>query len=229
MQAADWYVSPTATGSGNGSVSSPWSLYQAQFCNGCAPGDTIYFRGGTYNQANFWLRNPSPNGTPGNYTTYRNYPGEVPVFIGQKDSWNYQFGKSDHDVEYVKFHGLYLKNYRGGLSLGTWEQYGADNVILEYNVADNGTGSGVGTNRSDGVNGLQGTVLIQYNIASRNGWIDSQDTGGWTAGIATGPDYGPMTLRGNVSFHNINGNLNYNTDGGGIMIDLGGPGQDTSL
>ena len=45
-QASNWYVSPT--GSGNGSLSSPWSLATAISSSSVKPGDTIWLLGGTY-------------------------------------------------------------------------------------------------------------------------------------------------------------------------------------
>ena len=49
LSAADFYVSPSASGSGTGSFSSPWQLQVALSQPGSVhPGDTIWLRGGTY-------------------------------------------------------------------------------------------------------------------------------------------------------------------------------------
>ncbi len=50
--ATDFYVSPTAGGSGNGSLGSPWTLATALAQPAAIrPGDTIWLRGGTYSGA----------------------------------------------------------------------------------------------------------------------------------------------------------------------------------
>lgn len=82
-----WYVSPSGTSGGNGSPSSPWSLkHAASGANGqIQPGDTVWMRGGTYNDGTFAadqggiMFNITVDGTAGNPITFRSYPGEWAV------------------------------------------------------------------------------------------------------------------------------------------------------
>lgn len=70
---ADYYVSPTGTYGGAGTIADPWNETAAgEFP---AAGDTVYFRGGTYTgQVRIYV-----SGTSGNPITWRNYPGESPI------------------------------------------------------------------------------------------------------------------------------------------------------
>jgi hypothetical protein len=77
LLAGSWYASPSALGTGNGSIASPWHL-QIALTNPAAaiqPGDTLFLRAGTY-------RGPfisALSGTANNYVTIRSHPGEWAV------------------------------------------------------------------------------------------------------------------------------------------------------
>src|SRR5712691_8908425 len=71
--ATDFYVSPTATGSGTGSFSNPWQLQTAlNQPSGVNPGDTIWLRGGTYSG----IYTGRLNGTASQPIVVRGYAGE---------------------------------------------------------------------------------------------------------------------------------------------------------
>src|SRR5712691_11313927 len=71
--AADFYVSPTASGSGTGSFSNPWQLQTAlNQPSGVNPGDTIWPRGGTYSG----IYTGRLNGTASQPIVVRGYAGE---------------------------------------------------------------------------------------------------------------------------------------------------------
>lgn len=76
---AEFYVSPTANGGGNGSISTPWTIDEAITNTApVSPGDTLYLRGGTYT-GRHWYR---LNGTAENPITVTKYQNEKPVFDG---------------------------------------------------------------------------------------------------------------------------------------------------
>ncbi|HUJ10091.1 MAG TPA: immunoglobulin domain-containing protein [Verrucomicrobiae bacterium] len=83
VRAADFYVSPTGSASGNGSIGNPWDLLTAfGQPSSVQPGDTIWFRGGIYVPANpSW---PSLEcylqGTANAPIIVRAYPGERVIF-----------------------------------------------------------------------------------------------------------------------------------------------------
>src|ERR1700686_5223355 len=71
--AADFYVSPTASGSGTGSFTNPWQLQTAlNQPSGVNPGDTIWLRGGTYTG----IYTGRLNGTSSAPIVVRGYAGE---------------------------------------------------------------------------------------------------------------------------------------------------------
>ncbi len=79
---SNWYVSPS--GSGNGSLASPWSLQTAITSSSVKPGDTVWLRSGVYtptatfpsyeNNVQGWA--PSVSGSAGNSITYSSYSNE---------------------------------------------------------------------------------------------------------------------------------------------------------
>ena len=78
--AADFYVSPTASASGTGTISNPWKLQTAlNQPSSVHPGDTIWLRGGTYTGAPF---TSNLNGTSASPIIVRQYPGERATIDG---------------------------------------------------------------------------------------------------------------------------------------------------
>ena len=84
-RAADFYVSPSASGSGTGSFSSPWQLQVALTQPGSVhPGDTIWLRGGTYSgtYTGYLV------GTSSSPIVVREYPGERAIIDGGNSNGN---------------------------------------------------------------------------------------------------------------------------------------------
>ena len=77
--AAQWYVSPIGTPSGNGSMALPWDLQTAlNQPGGVLAGDTIWLRGGAY----VGLFSSHLNGTPSAPIIVRQYPHERATLMG---------------------------------------------------------------------------------------------------------------------------------------------------
>ena len=74
---ANYYVATTGSDSASGSISSPWETV-AKAVSVAVAGDTVYFRGGEWNERMVAAR----SGTVGNPITFRNYPGEIPIIDG---------------------------------------------------------------------------------------------------------------------------------------------------
>ncbi len=72
------YVSPSGNDDHDGLITSPWKTFQ-KACDNVSPGDTVFFRGGTYREIGI---NCSHSGTTLSPIVYTNYAGEVPVFSG---------------------------------------------------------------------------------------------------------------------------------------------------
>lgn len=73
---AEYYVATTGSSGNPGTFASPWSLAHAVGGAGgiIQPGDTIWQRGGLYQQATPFVQ--STSGAAGNLIKWRNYPGE---------------------------------------------------------------------------------------------------------------------------------------------------------
>jgi hypothetical protein len=77
LHAADWYVSPTGSASGNGSVNSPWDLHTGMQASSIVkPGDTIWVRGGTYSYSSPSMFQVNLTGTAAAPIIIRHYPSE---------------------------------------------------------------------------------------------------------------------------------------------------------
>jgi hypothetical protein len=87
-QAASWYVSPTGTPTGDGSINRPWDLTTAfnskdhSLGGPIQPGDVVYLRGGRYASPGPYVWWPTLTGaaatatTPRNPIVFRSYPGD---------------------------------------------------------------------------------------------------------------------------------------------------------
>lgn len=91
--AAQFYVSPTGTAGGDGSLGRPWNLQTAlSKMTVVKPGDTIWLRGGTYSGT----FTSTLNGAPGKLITLRAYPAERVILTDinfrkpKKDTLNVQ-------------------------------------------------------------------------------------------------------------------------------------------
>jgi parallel beta-helix repeat protein len=78
----NFYVSPIGDDSNSGSLSTPWKTITHAVLS-THPGDTIFLRGGTYQETEIWIRD-SRGGSPGNFKTIQNYNGEQPILQNQK-------------------------------------------------------------------------------------------------------------------------------------------------
>lgn len=115
------YASPTGSDSATGSQAHPWRTV-ARSMAALRAGDTLYLRGGTYDQrvtgrSGSYLR-VAP-GTPTRRITVRNYPGERPVvrgvfWVAGMDYWTFHhIGVTWDDADRSGQHMVRLKNGRG--------------------------------------------------------------------------------------------------------------------
>ena len=77
LQARSYYVSPLGNDGAAGTIGDPWRTF-AKASSGLQPGDTVYFREGSYNERFI----PEDDGAQGNPIVYRAYPGETVVING---------------------------------------------------------------------------------------------------------------------------------------------------
>jgi len=104
--AATYYVATTGSDSNPGTQAAPFKTL-AKGSRALAAGDTLFIRGGTYNEpmidgsGGFVFR----NGTPGAMTRYASYPGEQATIIGPPGVFVVYFSKK---AQYIELSGLII-------------------------------------------------------------------------------------------------------------------------
>ena len=163
LPAADFYVTPAGTLSGDGSMASPWSLTKAfSHPSSVHPGDTIWLRGGTY--TGHWAS--VLRGEPNKPIIVRQYPGER-VTIDGKGNGNTE--TINLRGQYTWFWGFEVTNSDPVRTLPSALSTGRGNAInlasrgsrlINLIIHDGGEGVLTVTNAPDAeVNGC----LIYYN------------------------------------------------------------------
>jgi hypothetical protein len=159
-KAATYYVAPTGTDAAAGTEAAPFASW-ARAQRAAAPGDTVYFRGGTYKYTDATSTCTSPtatvdavdltkSGTSGNPIRYWAYPGEKPIvdFSGITDTTKYSCRQVGVHVE---ADWLYLKGLEftgtqqlNSLNHESWCVYvrAGNNNILELLDAHHNMGAG---------------------------------------------------------------------------------------
>jgi hypothetical protein len=117
----NFYVSPTGDDSNAGSLSTPWKTITHAVLSTHA-GDTIFLRGGTYQETEIWIRD-SMGGSPGNFKTIQNYNGEQPVLQNQK---GINLSASWIRIQGIQFQGV-------GVNSNTWDGTVPDNIQIVGN------------------------------------------------------------------------------------------------
>ncbi len=127
---ADYFVAPWGNDNNAGTFDKPWRTWGKAFnSTAVQPGDTVYFRGGTYyhtdKNGGYGYR-LERDGTTGNYIHYFNYPGETPVLdcdsiIPTEGSGTLNMPLYTVGINYIHFKGLNVRN--------VWQNDGADEVI----------------------------------------------------------------------------------------------------
>lgn len=137
VQGTVYYVAKNNPGgcsdSGPGTETEPWCTIQ-KAANTLVAGDTVYIKEGTYIERVI----PQNSGLPGNYITYRNYPGDE-VIIRSPNTWEYDYCillPPDQGMQYIRFTGLKLKNANFA-NFGTSENGSSkSNIIIENTTSD---------------------------------------------------------------------------------------------
>lgn len=113
---ADYYVAPDGDDDAAGTIAAPWATFTKAFQT-AQPGDTVYFRGGTYNSdvvnGTGIQYNPSSSighdGERNNRILYAEYPGEEVIldFSNTTSTPNvYNYGWYIANVDHVTFRGF---------------------------------------------------------------------------------------------------------------------------
>jgi len=110
--ASAYYVATTGNDSNPGTQAFPWRTIQ-KAANTALAGDTVYVRGGTYNEQ---VTINSHSGSADNWITFTAYPGETPIVDGTGISMMTSYGCINgglfdvRSVSYIKITGFKIQN-----------------------------------------------------------------------------------------------------------------------
>lgn len=203
--AGQYYVSPNASGSGNGSIASPWSLAQA--LDGAAgrihPGDTVWLRGGTY-RGTF---RTTLEGSKDQWIVFRQSRGERAVIDGTLRAdgaylafWGFEIMQStpstyglQANTNYGKFINLVVHD-AGSQGISFWTP-GVDAELYGCIVYNNGTKEDL--DHGTYVHNEDGTKLVADNV-----FFDNLAMGIHVYASHNNPGLRNVRVEGNVAFNN---------------------------
>ncbi len=138
----EFYVSTSGSDNNIGSLEYPWRTIQHAM-DVINPGDTVYVRGGIYNENTILQR----SGVSNAWITFKNYPGEIPVLDGTGINLGWgqgliQIGSIDFKgVCYVLFDGFYCRDAMGnGVGIRTCYSH---NITISNCTTNNTGNSGI--------------------------------------------------------------------------------------
>lgn len=227
--AAEYYVAPSGTASGDGSIAKPWDIYTAFQTKAASirPRDTIWLRGGTYgnggrNAVYSYLRGVSADGP----IYVRQYPGERAtingaLWINGNYTWYWGFEVTNTKWDFPRSTGqpgsfpdgkpgdavFFLNNSTGNKLINMIIHDGADGIAdQQEGKANEHYGNLVYNNGWRGPDRGHGHSLYYQNAGPLPKVSQENITyGAFDIGIqAYGSDAGPVTnllLDGNVAFN----------------------------
>ena len=163
-----YYVSPTGNDSNPGTLNQPWRTIQ-KAANTLNPGETVYIRGGVYNE----MVTLPKSGAPNQYITFRAYPGEIPTLDGTNTL--YAGFRAYGEKRWIIIDGFEVRNYIGKGILFEPEGARTSNLIIRNNEVHDITGFGINIQEADDFE-IYGNEV--YNISPYTGIFVINSTGG---------------------------------------------------
>jgi sugar lactone lactonase YvrE len=130
-----YYISPSGSDSGSGTISSPWKTINYASAK-LKPGYTLYARGGTYTGQGGYVWHSS--GTSSAPVTFKAYPGETPIFDG---GWSIGECLTFSNNSWVVVDGISAQHFADSYGDGTIHfMAGSSNITVQNCwIHDNGT------------------------------------------------------------------------------------------
>ena len=122
----NYYVAKNGSDGNTGTLVQPWLTLQ-HAADAMTAGDTVYVRGGTYNEQLVL----DIDGTDGNRITFINYPGETPIIDGEDVPGVYDDiydGIVRITASYTTFQGFEVKNNAAGFGVMVYRSSAGANV-----------------------------------------------------------------------------------------------------
>lgn len=182
---ATYYVSASASGSGDGSISSPWTCDQARRL--ASAGDIIQLRGGTYSESSTHTLDNSGGGaalgSSGAWITWQAYPSETPILTKRARIEN---------LSYYRFEDITFHSYGDPWITNSSPDNPADHIYLDGCSFDE-----ISSGASYSGLYLQGCSFVTLDGCSMEKWHNGD-------GIRF--DYGSRILIKNCDFPEAEGN-----------------------
>jgi parallel beta-helix repeat protein len=169
------------------------------------PGDTVILADGVYGGQPVSLGRSGESGRP---ITIRAADGALPILEG--NAGNDSNGAVETAVVHdIVIEGIFFRGWRyGGVGIG-YDNRGSSRLTVRHCVADQNLKNGISLY-------FASDVLVEENIASRNGWGPDS----WSSNVNIYAPVGANNIvRGNVSFHGIDTSA-HKSDGNGFIVDL---------
>ena len=136
LQAQTYYVSPNATGSGNGSFNNEWTIYQA--ANNASAGDSVFVKMGQYNITSKLSFNN--NGTASNPIVFvgEYIAGYDPKTVnGNGASYFYCTYSNNGSItingDYIKFYNIVMEHTLAKQIINVYGDYNTfDGCVIKY-------------------------------------------------------------------------------------------------
>jgi len=174
LSATTYYVSPTGSSSGSGTITSPYDLTTG-IGKPLTGGDSLIVRGGTYNLTS--LQTISKSGSAGKYLQITAYTGETPVLDFRREPYNSSNQGVKLSGSYVHFKGMIIQ----GAGDNGLQVTGSNNIIERCTTRWN---CDAGTQMKGGSDNLILNCDSYENFDYESGGIASPDFGGNADGFA---------------------------------------------
>ena len=242
--AGAYYVAADGNDNNPGTLAQPWRTIQKAADTALA-GDTVYVRGGTYNEQVFIN---SHSGSPDNWITFAAYPGETPIVDGTGINMNPGYGIDGglfdvKSVSYIKITGFRIQNsgyaaiYTSATKSPTGLEYinpPSHHITFEGNTCQNTYAAaiimfGLGTSNATDLVVRNNTVIQGHNS---DDWRAHEvlSIGGGTDGFEVSGNriensrWGAIDAKNGAFNGNIFGNVITDTEHSGIYVDGYGDG-----
>jgi len=212
-----YYVSPTGNNSNNGSISTPWETIQYGV-NQLNPGDTLFIRGGTYQEK----IDVDVSGMPSAYITIKNYQNENVVIDAINFSDDIPIIWTDN--AYLHIEGLHLTNnihnYAAGLAL---QGVAHDIEIINNKISNIKFSADPNASVTTNTNAVPLSIYADsatdsiYNILIKGNEVFNNQTG-YSENISAGGNFSTFIIEDNIVHDNTN-----------IGIDIGGHYETVSI
>jgi hypothetical protein len=209
---AAFYVSTTGSDSNPGTISSPWRTIQ-HASDSVKAGDTVYVRGGVYNES----VNISVSGSAiAGLITFQTYPGEQAIVDGTgliPSTSGTQGLINIVNQSYISIQGFEIRNYQtssaSAAPAGVWVSGSGSNIQLLNNVIHNIVTTSEASGNAFGI--------AVYGTAAPAALDSVTISGNQVYGLRTGNSES-VTVDGNVTNFLITNNVVHDNDNIGIDV-----------